>query len=167
MSSLSTWARRGLHLAAGTLFVLLVSLVLAQVVARKFFEPLVWSEELARYVFIWVALLGWVIAGQRRSHVSVNLLVDRCGPAGRRALAMLSDAATVLLMAVLLRQGLQLVANNRDVDTVTLGFSYALVYAVLPLAAACLLLDTVLHARQRWAQAAQGAALADAQELAL
>ena len=37
---------------------------LAQVVARKFFEPLVWSEELARYTFIWVAFIGWVIATQ-------------------------------------------------------------------------------------------------------
>ena len=45
---------RLLNLLAIVLFVGMLALVLAQVVMRKFFEPLVWSEELARYVFIWV-----------------------------------------------------------------------------------------------------------------
>ena len=51
-----------LHGSGIVLFIGMVGLVLAQVVARKFFEPLVWSEELARYTFIWVAFIGWVIA---------------------------------------------------------------------------------------------------------
>ena len=55
---------RLLNLLAIVLFVGMLALVLAQVVMRKFFEPLVWSEELARYVFIWVSFVGWVIASR-------------------------------------------------------------------------------------------------------
>ena len=37
--------------------------VFAQVVLRYGFDsPLVWSDELARYLFVWCAFLGWVIA---------------------------------------------------------------------------------------------------------
>jgi TRAP-type C4-dicarboxylate transport system permease small subunit len=132
---LITFARLALHGSAVLLFVTMVALVIAQVVARKFFEPLVWSEELARYLFIWVAFIGWVIATERRSHVAIGLLSDRAGPVLARALRWFSDAATLLLMAWLLRYGWQLVQNNRDVETVTLFFNYALVYAAAPFAA--------------------------------
>ena len=54
--------------------------MLAQVVARKFFEPLVWSEELARYVFIWVAFLGWIVATERRSHIAITQFIERTTP---------------------------------------------------------------------------------------
>ena len=63
-----------LHGSGIVLFIGMVLLVLAQVVARKFFEPLVWSEELARYTFIWVAFIGWVIASRNKSHIRISLV---------------------------------------------------------------------------------------------
>ena len=130
------WARAALHGSAALMFALLVGLVLAQVVARKFFEPLVWSEELARYVFTWVAFLGWVIATDRRSHIAITQGVDRAGPRLHRLLVAFSDGATLLLMGLLLWQGMRLVANNAGIDAVSLPLSIALVYAAVPLAAA-------------------------------
>jgi TRAP-type C4-dicarboxylate transport system permease small subunit len=130
------WARAALHGSAALMFALLVGLVLAQVVARKFFEPLVWTEELARYVFTWVAFLGWVIATDRRSHIAITQGVDRAGPRLHRLLVAFSDGATLLLMGLLLWQGMRLVANNAGIDAVSLPLSIALVYAAVPLAAA-------------------------------
>ena len=130
------WARAALHGGAALMFALMVGLVLAQVVARKFFEPLVWTEELARYVFTWVAFLGWVIATDRRSHIAITQGVDRAGPRLHRLLVAFSDGATLLLMGLLLWQGMRLVANNAGIDAVSLPLSIALVYAAVPLAAA-------------------------------
>ena len=56
----STWL-------AIALFTVMFALVLAQVVARKFLDPLVWSDELARYLFIWVCFLGWIIASRKHA----------------------------------------------------------------------------------------------------
>ena len=130
------WARTALHGSAALMFALMVGLVLAQVVARKFFEPLVWSEELARYVFTWVAFLGWVIATDRRTHIAITQGLDHAGPRLRRALLAFGDLATLSLMALLLWQGLRLVANNAGIEAVSLPLSIALVYAAVPLAAA-------------------------------
>jgi TRAP-type transport system small permease protein len=143
------WADGALQGCAVLLFLVMVGLVIAQVVARKFFEPLVWSEELARYLFIWVSFLGWAIASRRRSHVSIGMLVDRVGPAARRAFGVFADVATLVLMSVLLRYGGQLVRNNSDVETVTLFFNYSVVYAAVPLAALCIVVTTLgtLHER--------------------
>jgi TRAP-type transport system small permease protein len=105
------------------------------VVMRKFFEPLVWSEELARYLFIWVAFLGWVIATDRRSHIAIAQGVERAGPRLAHALGWFSDVATLLLMALLLRWGVQLVLNNHDIEAVSLPIPFSIVYAAVPLAA--------------------------------
>lgn len=151
MGRLLWWADRALQACAVLLFLGMVGLVIAQVVARKFFEPLVWSEELARYLFIWVSFLGWAIASRRRSHVSIGMLVDRVGPSTQRALGAFADLATLVLMAVLLRQGWQLVRNNSDVETVTLFFNYSVVYAAVPVAALCIVLTTLATLRERFA----------------
>ena len=39
-----------------------------------------WSEELARYLFIWVAFLGWVVATERRSHIAITQFSERASP---------------------------------------------------------------------------------------
>ena len=44
--------------------------LLAQVVSRYVFgKPLTWSEELARYMFVWLALLGSAWCGRNHIHV--------------------------------------------------------------------------------------------------
>lgn len=114
------------------LFISMVALVLAQVVARKFFEPLVWSEELARYVFIWVAFVGWIIATHNRSHIHISLVTDRAGPRLRLALALFANLCVTVFALILAVKGAKLVDNNLDIETVTLFFNFWLVYAVIP-----------------------------------
>lgn len=150
MDRLARAARTLLHGSAALLFIGMVGLVLAQVVARKFFEPLVWSEELARYVFIWVAFLGWVIASERGSHVAVNLWTDRAAPAVARALRLLADAGTLVLMGLLLWQGIRLVNNNLDIEAVAVPVTMAVVYGAVPLAALAILLLTLARLPARW-----------------
>ena len=89
-----------LHGTGIVLFIGMVLLVLAQVVARKFFEPLVWSEELARYLFIWAAFVGWVIASRNKSHIRISLVVDRAGPRLKLALGVFSDLCVIVLALI-------------------------------------------------------------------
>ena len=123
---ISRAALKVLHGTGIVLFVGMCLLVLAQVVARKFFEPLVWSEELARYIFIWVAFLGWVIANQRKSHIHISLVIDRSGPRQKQGLAVFSD---------FLAKGWRLVQNNLEIETVTLFFDFWVVYLIIPVSA--------------------------------
>ena len=140
---------RLLDLLAIVLFVGMLGLVLAQVVMRKFFAPLVWSEELARYLFIWVSFLGWVIATRKRSHIHVATLAQRVPRRLRIALGWFSDLAALVLAGIFVWYGIQLVQNNRDVETVTLFFNYALVYAVVPFSGIVIAISAISSARER------------------
>ena len=124
-----------LHGAGVVLFIGMCLLVLAQVIARKFFEPLVWSEELARYLFIWVAFLGGVIAHQRRSHIHISLVVDRAGPKLKRALGVFADVAAITFSLIFVIKGWRLIQNNLDIETVTLFFDFWVVYLIIPVSA--------------------------------
>ena len=117
------------------LFVGMVGLVLAQVIARKFFEPLVWSEELARYIFIWVAFIGWVIASRKQSHIRISLVTDRAGPRLKLALGVFSDLCVIVFALIFVVKGWKLVQNNLDIETVTLFFDFWLVYTIIPMSA--------------------------------
>ena len=124
-----------LHGSGIVLFIGMVLLVLAQVVARKFFEPLVWSEELARYTFIWVAFIGWVIASRNKSHIRISLVTDRAGPLLKQALGIFSDLCVIVFALIFVIKGWKLVQNNLDIETVTLFFDFWLVYTIIPVSA--------------------------------
>jgi TRAP-type C4-dicarboxylate transport system permease small subunit len=111
--------------------------VIAQVVFRYAFNsPLTWSEELARYLFIWCAFLGWIVASRRHSHLAMTFVVDRLPRAGRLTLAVLVQLATLLFAWLLGTRGLALVRNNWDVENVAVPFNLGVVYLIEPLAAA-------------------------------
>jgi TRAP-type transport system small permease protein len=118
------------------LFLLIFVLVLAQVVCRYVFNsPLVWSEELARFLFIWVAMLAWSLGSRRRSHIAVTYFADLMPPRARLMLAIAVQAAVAFFCLLLVQHGFTLTLRNIDLPTVTLGISYAWVYVVVPVGA--------------------------------
>jgi TRAP-type C4-dicarboxylate transport system permease small subunit len=110
--------------------------VFVQVVLRYGFDrPLVWSDELARYLFVWCAFLGWVIAARRRSHLVVNLFEGHVGPRGSAVFALAGALSAIAFAAILAFYGIQIMRRNVDIDTVALFFTFGIVYAIVPIAA--------------------------------
>jgi tripartite ATP-independent transporter DctM subunit len=71
---------------AGVLVVAEVIVLFAGVTARYVFDrPFVWSDELASMIFIWLAMLGAVVALRRGEHMRMTAVISKLPP-GRRAL---------------------------------------------------------------------------------
>ena len=141
-------ASRAIDALAIATFTGMFACVLAQVVFRYFFgDPLVWSDELARYLFIWCSFLGWVIAARRRSHLSVSILQSQLPPAGRALMALVGAIAAISFNVLLVYYGMRIAERNWDVETTSLAVSMGLVYAVVPAAALAVLLHAVADAR--------------------
>jgi TRAP-type C4-dicarboxylate transport system permease small subunit len=60
----------------GLLAVIFVVMVLQVSCRYVLGSPLVWSEEVARYLYIWVCFLGAPIALRRGNHIAITLFVD-------------------------------------------------------------------------------------------
>jgi TRAP-type C4-dicarboxylate transport system permease small subunit len=122
--------------------------VLGQVVFRYCLgDPLVWSDELGRYLFVWASFLGWIIAARRRSHLSIDMAATRVGPRGRALLRLVGALAAIAFAALLGWYGWRIAVRNADVDTTTLFFSMGVVYAIVPVAAAAVGLYAFADAR--------------------
>ena len=58
-----------------------VVLLLANVMARYVFNrPLVWGDELASILFVWLCVLGAVLAMRRNEHMRLTALISRAPP---------------------------------------------------------------------------------------
>jgi len=140
---------RAADLLLVALFLLIFGLVLAQIVFRYVLnDPLVWSEELARLAFIWVAMLAWSLGSRRRSHIAVTVFVDALPPGPRLALRLLIQASIIVFCLLLLMHGWTLTARNLDLPMVTIDLPYAAVYAVAPLGAAIVVLYALAEMRR-------------------
>ena len=88
--------------AAAALMAIETLLLLTGVFARYVLSsPLVWSDELASFLFLWLAMLGAVIALSRGSHMRLTVVVDSLPPALREwadALAAVIAATFILLL---------------------------------------------------------------------
>src|SRR5215218_9393239 len=88
--------------AAGILSVEMV-LLLANVIARYVFNrPLVWGDELASILFVWLCVLGAVLAMRRNEHMRLTALISRAPPQVRSVLdvVVLTFISAFLLVIV-------------------------------------------------------------------
>jgi TRAP-type C4-dicarboxylate transport system permease small subunit len=76
-------------------FVILFVSFLSQIVARYFFKPLLWPEELSLICFVWTALLGGLYAKRDNSHVAFSMVYDAVKPATQRLMRL---AGNVLML---------------------------------------------------------------------
>jgi TRAP-type C4-dicarboxylate transport system permease small subunit len=148
MSRLSRLATRAIDTLAIVSFCGMFLCVLGQVFFRYFLgSPLVWSDELGRYLFVWCAFLGWVIAARRRSHLAIAIGGERLPARVRGLLGLVGALAAVAFATVLAFYGVRIAARNWDVETTSLFFPVGVVYAIVPAAAIAVALHAVADAR--------------------
>ena len=136
MSHLRRIAEQAIDWLAIVAFSGILLCVLLQVFFRYVLnDPLTWSEELARYLFIWCAFLGWIIASRRKSHLAMTFVADKLPPQAQAAVSVAIELGTVLFAWILGTRGARLVANNWDVSNVAVPFNLGVVYLIEPVAA--------------------------------
>ena len=108
-------------------------------------EPLPWSEEVARYLFVWAALLGAAVTVGRNDNFSISILAERLPSRGRWALDVLAAALGVVFVLIMLWKGTLMSWRMGGALTPVLQISQGLVYAVIPLSALYMLVHLLVR----------------------
>ncbi len=121
---------RLLDLLGAACLLLMVVLVFGNVVLRYAFNAgITISEELARWLFVWLTFLGAVAALVEHGHLGTDLLVSRLGRRARRVVLVVAQLAMLGATALLLQGAWQQMLINRDVQAPVSGLSMGIFYA--------------------------------------
>ena len=127
---------RAAAIGCGALVVLLLGCVTLGVVTRALNEPLIWTDELSRFLMVWLAVFGWIDATRKRIHVRIRFVHDRL-PARLHDVTEVAIQAAMTLFGVLVAwYSVGLVLRNADLQATTLPISMAWMYAPMLLAGA-------------------------------
>ena len=97
-----------------SLFVVLIVACVAQVFFRFVLNnSLSWTEELARYCFIWMHMIGASLLIESGEHATVTVIMDLLHGAARKVLDVLIELVILLSGAVMLRSGIILAYSSR------------------------------------------------------
>jgi TRAP-type transport system small permease protein len=106
-------------------------------------SPLVWSEEVARYLYIWTCFLGAPIALRRGNHIVITLFVDWMPAQVGRAISIFWHIVAFLFLVELAIQGAILTARSHTLIAITVPIPWSLIYVVVPISAVLMMLETV------------------------
>ncbi len=116
------------------------------VVSRYAFDsPLVWTDELASLLFIWLAMLGAVIAYRRAEHMRMTALVSLARPAMRPFFDSVALAVGVGFLAAMLQPAYEFAAEEVPITTPALEISNAWHASALPAGLLLMLVVGVLR----------------------
>jgi TRAP-type C4-dicarboxylate transport system permease small subunit len=111
-------------------------------------------EEVPRYLFVWLVMIGAASAMQRGQHTVLDYFVNLLGPRGRALVLVLTNAVGIFLFAYLIKLSLVLVPNAQLQTSAGLGLPLGWVYAAVPIGSALIILPmlrTILVAlRSLW-----------------
>lgn len=150
------WLRRLVEGLASLLVLVEIAVLLTGVIARfGFHKPLVWSDELASILFLWLAMLGSVVALQRNEHIGLTAVAARLSPAVRPYVDAFAVGVTALFLLTIIPSAYEYAIDEWFIETPALGLHNTLRAAAMPVGAALMVITTLLRlARQRWSAVA-------------
>lgn len=111
--------------------VLMVLLVFGNVVLRYGFNSgITVSEEMSRWLFVWLTFMGAVVALHEHAHLGTEMLVAHLGPAGKKVCLVLGYALMLLTCWLIFRGSLEQTKINWDVSAPSSGASMGWFYSV-------------------------------------
>lgn len=122
-----------------SMFVAMVLVIFFQVIMRYVFKnSLSWSEELGKFIFVWISWLGIAIGQKRGEHIRITLLVDRLPFKGQQFLNLLSDIIVILICLVTTYYSISLVGSQAG--TRYAGIKISMSWGYLSVAVGCILM---------------------------
>ncbi len=155
MSRFAQLVERWLRVFTSALLVAMVLVILAQVVFRYALNlSLAWTEEVGRYLFVWVCLFGAALGYRHGQHSGYETVVAALPPSLGRWVTSAVDGLVALFSLVLVVSSRELIEAGMGQLTPATEFRIAYIYYAFPLSALVTLLFVADAMSRRWREGA-------------
>jgi tripartite ATP-independent transporter DctM subunit len=144
----SDWLRKldrtigvAIGIPTAVLVLLEILVLLGGVVSRYVFHhPIIWTDELASTLFLWLAMFGSAIALHRAEHMRMTAVVGMLSPPVRLMLDMVATVAALTFLFLILPSAYEFASDEITVTTPAMQISDAWRAAALPVGFAIMIL---------------------------
>lgn len=148
-------AYEGLGYLGGLVLAVMTVAVFVQVVARYFGITVVDGlEEIPRYLFIWLVVLGAAAAMYRKEHTLVDYFVKKFGPRTQVVILLVTTLSSIAVFVWLIKLSIVLVPNAQLQTSAGLSLPLGYVFAAIPVGAVLIIVPMVVNlvrsVREQW-----------------
>ncbi|MCY7297205.1 TRAP transporter small permease [Alteromonas sp. a30] len=123
--------------------------VVWQVISRFILQdPASVTEELSRFILMWIGILGAAYAYRQKAHLGLNLVVERQAPHVKKFILLLIEVLVLIFSAVVLvfgGKGLVNLTLELEQISAALGVHIGFVYTVLPISGVLIIFYCIVN----------------------
>ena len=121
---------RAISAVMAVALMIMVALVFGNVVLRYVFNSsITQSEEISRWLFVWITFMGCVVALREHTHLGTDALVSRLPPIGKKVCLVLGHLTMLYISWLVFRGSLEQTKINMDVLAPSSQWPVAVVYS--------------------------------------
>jgi len=122
-----------------------IVVLFAGVVSRYVFHrPIVWSDELASFLFLWLAMLGSVVAFRKAEHMRMTALVSKSSLRTQTYFDLLAGVASIAFLLLTIYPALDFALEEQLITTPALEISGAWRASALPVGLGLMLITGII-----------------------
>ena len=128
MTNFKNFMDRTIELISITLLLALLLCVTLGIVTRSLGDPLIWTDEASRFIMIWMAVFGWMLASRRSAHIRIRFVLNHLSAQNLRATEITLQIAMLIFGVAISLFGSFLVISNNELDAITIPISMSWMY---------------------------------------
>lgn len=128
------------------MFIAMVAIIFFQVIMRYVFNnSLEWSEELGKFLFVWVSWLGISIGHKRKEHIAITMVIDKISQKGRLICNILTEAILATICGVTAYYGILMIQVQQNVPYAAIKISTSWGYLSLVTGCTICMIISLVH----------------------
>ncbi len=136
----------GLGHLGGVILAIMTAAVFLQVIGRYMGWSLVDGlEEIPRYLFIWLVMIGSAAAMYRNEHTMLDYFVKQFGPRMQALIGIITTGACIAVFVYLIQLSVTLVPNAQMQTSAGLNLPLGYVFAAVPIGAVLIIVPMIRH----------------------
>ncbi len=111
----------------------LVIVITLQVIFRFFFTAFSWSEEVSRFLLVYLSMFGAALAYRLGSHISIRLFHDKLSPKAASAVGVVVTLLSILFFVLTIIYSIELIARQQYQVSGALRVPMQYIYLAIPI----------------------------------
>lgn len=107
-------------------------------------DPLAWSEEAIRLIYVWICYLGWIIAERSNGHIKITALISKAPLNFQKWMQLFNHLLTIVFSVLMVVYGIRMMKISSMGRAVSFNLNYLWVYLMAPVSNGLIVIYEIL-----------------------